>query len=208
MPSTTRRTALSVAAALLTGAAGCSGETSSESSYPSESTGNIAMDPEWRRLRRSDRGPLLWTGDRPTTTDDEGHVHARGHFFVTSADEVSNVGIAGVDGADTARAFLEETDYDSATVYVEHSSIRECFTTNLCHVEWSESDIKTSYAREYRDADVACETDARDTLATLIRIPAAFDPTDINGYGSSRGSASCAVRNDHLRQRRNESERR
>jgi len=208
MPSPTRRDALRVAAALLTGVAGCSGESSSSSSYPSEPTGNVAFDPESHRLRNPEPIPLVWTGERPTATDDESHYHFSGRFFVAGAADVSEVGFADVSGADAARDFLDATDYDSETVYVEQSLVDECFTTTLCHVEWSESDVQTSYARTYRDADVACETDARDAVATLIRIPEAFDPREVNSYGSSRGTAPCSVRNDRRRRPRQEDERR
>jgi hypothetical protein len=202
MPSPTRRDALHAAAALLTGAAGCTGESSSSSSYPTDSTGNLAFDPESYRLRNPDPTPAVWTGERPTQTDEERHLHADSHFFLTGPESADGVGFADVDGADAARDFLESTDYDSTTVYVEQASIRECYTTTLCHVEWSTTEIETSYARAYRDVDVACEADARDMVATLIRIPEAFDPSEVNGYGRGTGSASCERHNEHVRTER------
>lgn len=202
MPSPTRRDALHAAAALLAGSAGCAGDSSSSSSYPADPTGSLAFDPESYRLRNPEPAPAVWTGERPTQTDEERHLYANNHFFVTDSASADDVGFADVDGADPAREFLESTDYDSTTVYVEQSFIRECYTTTLCHVQWSTTEIETSYARAYRDADVACEADARDTIATLIRIPEAFDPSDVNGYGSSVGSASCERRNNHMRTER------
>jgi hypothetical protein len=204
----TRRRALRGAAALLAGVTGCAGEESASSSYPPETVGNVAYDPESAGLRDPDHGPVVWTGARPTTAadEDEDEDEWRGrpwdrHIFVADADDAAAVSVADVSGADDARTFLAATDYDEATVYVERTAIRACFAQDLCHVRWSETDVHTSYARYYRDADVACETDARDTVVTLIRIPEAFDPSDVNGYGSSRGSGTCERRNERLRRR-------
>lgn len=206
MPSITRRRALSGAAALLTGFAGCSGEGSSGSSHPPEDIENVAIDPESYSLRAPGREPAFWTGERPTAGDDEERWRRRHHAFVTGPDDAAGVSFADVTGADEARAFLDGTDYDAATVYIEQMSIEECFAQDLCYVEWSETDIGTDYTRRYRDADVACETDARDVVATLIRIPEAFDPGDINSYGSSRGSGTCERTNERIRRRRNASD--
>jgi hypothetical protein len=213
MPSPTRRRALQdVAAALVGGAlAGCSGESSSTSGHPPDPTGSVAFDPESYSLRNAGREPILWSGERPTTEpgtdDDEERVRPMGHhLFVADTDDAAAVSVADVEGADGAREFLGSTDYDSATVYVERVGVRECFTQDLCHVRWSGTEIDTSYARYHRDADVACETDARDVVVTLIRIPEDFDPGSVNSYGSSRGSGTCEARNEALRRRRNESE--
>jgi len=209
MPSITRRRALHGAAALLTGFAGCAGESSSSSSHPPEATGNVAFDPESYSLRNPRLEPVVWTGERPTPVEDEERERARPwghHLFVADADDADAVSIGDVDGAAGAREFLDATDYDAATVYVERVAIRQCFTQELCHVRWSETEIDTSYARYYRDADVACETETRDVLVTLIRIPGAFDPSDVNSYGSSRGSGTCERRNERLRRRTNATE--
>ena len=208
MPSTTRRRVLSGAAALLTGFAGCSGESSSSSSYPPEDIENVAVDPESYSLRNPDDGPTVWTGERPTQRDDEERSHYRHHTFVTSADDAAGVSVADVPGAGEARAFLDETAYDAATVYVEQRLVGACFTADLCHVRWSTTQIDTSYARRYRGVDVACGADDRDTLAVLIRLPEPFDPGEVNGYGSSRGSASCERRDERVRGRRNGTENR
>lgn len=207
MPSITRRRALHGAAALLTGFAGCSGESSSSSSYPPEAVGNVAVDPESYSLRNPADEPTVWTGERPTPREGEERSHYRHHTFVTSPDDAADIAFAAVPGADEARTFLDDTDYDAATVYVEQWRVQECFAPELCYVQWSENDIDTSYTRRYRDVDVACEADAEDTIATLIRIPAAIDPGEINGYGSSYGSGTCERRNEMIRRRRNESRR-
>jgi len=206
MPSITRRRALSGAAALLTGFAGCSGESSSSSSYPPESTDNVELNPESYTLRNSEVAPTVWTGERATAREDEERVHHRHHLFVTNADEAGAVGFADIDGAADARAFLDATDYDAATVYVEQQQVGACFASDLCSIQWSEDDIETNYSRRYRDVDVSCETDDDDVLAVLVRIPEVFDPSDINGYGSSRGSGTCERQNERIRRHRNASD--
>jgi len=206
MPSVTRRRALQGAAALVAGFAGCSGESSSSSSYPPDPSGNVELNPESYSLRNPEAGPTVWTGDRPTPADDEDRPHRRHHLFVTTADEATRVGFADVDGADTARDFLDATDYDAATVYAEQWTIEECFAPDLCSVQWSESDVQTNYSRRYRDADVACEAGAKDAVATLVRIPEAFDTSDVSSYGSSHGSGTCERENERIRQRRNETD--
>jgi len=213
MPSPTRRRALHGVAAALAGVAlaGCSGESSSTSSHPPDATGTVAFDPDSYSLRNDGREPILWSGERPTTepdaTEDEERVRPWDHHhFVADADDAAAVSIADVDGAAGARAFLDSTDYDAATVYVERVGIRECFAQDLCRVRWSETEIDTDYTRYHRDADVACETDERDVLVTLIRVPEDFDPIDVHSFGSSRGSGTCERSNEHFRRRRNGTE--
>jgi hypothetical protein len=203
MPSITRRRALQGAAALVAGFAGCSGESSSSSSEPPEPDGSIELNPESYTLRNTDPTPTVWTGEQPTPEADAERPHRRHHLFVTTPDEAAAVGFADVDGADGARDFLDATDYDAATVYVEQLTVEECFVPDLCSIQWSADDVETDYTRRYRDADVACEADVRDVVATLIRIPETFDPSDVNGYGSSYGSGTCERENERVRQRRN-----
>jgi hypothetical protein len=205
MPSITRGRALSGAAALLAGLAGCSGESSSSSSYPPAEVGDLEPNSEPYSLRNPDVEPTVWTGERPTPGGGEERTHRRHHLFVTGADDASAVAFADVAGAGEARTFLDATDYDAATVYLEQRTVRACFAPELCHVRWSESDIDTSYARRYRDADVACETGAEDTVVTLIRIHERLDPSEVNGYGSN-GSGTCERRNERIRRRANGSE--
>jgi hypothetical protein len=206
MPSITRRRALHGAAALLAGFAGCSGESSSSSSYPPAPTGNVELNPESYSLRNDDPGPTVWTGERPTAADGEERIRHRDNLFVTSAAEAAAVSFADVDGVGGARDFLDATDYDAATVYAEQWRIDECFAPDICSIQWSSDDVETNYARRYRDADVACAADAADGIVTLIRIPEAFDPSGVDGYGSSYGSGTCERENERIRRRRNASD--
>jgi hypothetical protein len=206
MPALTRRRALHAATAIVAGFAGCSGESSSSSSYPSEAIGSLAVDPESYSLRNPDSDTVFWSGERPTTTGDDEGLHHESHRFVATPEDAASVSFADVPGADEARAFLEATDYDAETVYAEQWFVGECYAQELCYVQWSETEIETSYSRRYRDADVRCETDARDVVATLIRLPEPFDPSEVHGYGSSRGSSTCEERNERIQRRQDASD--
>jgi hypothetical protein len=165
------------------------------SNDPDDMEGTVALDPATYRLRNPEQSPLVWSGEKPTPDGDGESRHVgRHHFFVTGPEDTASLSFAAVDGSGDARTFLSATDYDAATVYVEQQRVRECFTYDLCYVRWTDREIDTSYARRYRDPDVACETDAYDVVATLIRIPAAIDPERIRGYSSSTGSGACEER--------------
>lgn len=187
MPAPTRRRALHGAAALLAGLAGCFDESSSTGTRATRRSGDVAYDPESFALRNPSPGPTVWTGQRPTAEPGDDRVYFPGHLFVAGPDDLADVSVADVPGAADARAFLEATDYDAATVYVDQSFVGECYEPELCHVRWSETEIRTSYARRYRDVDVACEADAEDFVTNLIRIPVALDPDKVRSYSSSGG---------------------
>jgi hypothetical protein len=205
MPSGTRRDALYGAVTLLAGVAGCAGESSSGAEYPPESVDNVELAPESYSLRTPAPGPAFWTGERPTPGTGERRAPGRHHRFVTSADEADAVSFAAVSGAAGASDFLAATDYDTATVYAEQRTVEACFAAELCHIRWSEDDVHTGYVRRYREADVSCEADAEDVVATLIRVPERIDPSAIDGYGSSYGSGTCEERTRRLRRLHNES---
>lgn len=100
---------------------------------------------------------------------------------------------AAVDGADAARAFVADTDFDSAVVYVESEPVEECFRRELCYVAWTDDEIDTDYVRRYRAPEVDCETDTVDATATLLRLPETLDPDEVSGYGTGLGTSECHV---------------
>ena len=108
MPSITRRRALYGAVALVTSFAGCSGETSSGSSYPPEDVDNVAIDPESYSLRNPRSEPTVWSGERPTPGED-GTNHYWNHVFVTGPDDAAGVSFADVEGADGAVVVAESS---------------------------------------------------------------------------------------------------
>lgn len=201
VPFTRRRLLRGAAAALLAGAAGCNGEAGrSETVTPGEGRFDGTV-PEHYSLRNSENEPPLRL-DPPEGTATgteraslERHVReVRG--FVAGEEAANRVAFADVEGADGARRFLADTDYESETVYVETRSVRECYSLSLCTVSWTRSSIRTHYGSVHRDADVACDVDAKDAVSTLIRIPEALDPDAVHRHGSGWSSSGC-----HLRRR-------
>jgi len=217
VPSTRRRLLRGVAAGLLGVLAGCSGPSTSsvgasaDDSDPGErQPENVARDPDRVSLRNTggESEPAAWLADPYESAavdgdgDDDGddgdddasnpRDRGREHGFVASAETAARVRFAdGVDGADAARSFLDATDYGTETIYLEQRPVRECLRMELCYVTWSATEIETQYGGYYRDADVACEVDARDVVAWLVRIPDALDPDSVTSHGSGWSSGGC-----------------
>ncbi|WP_256288621.1 hypothetical protein [Halobellus inordinatus] len=210
MPSSTssptrRRLLRSTAALLGAGAlAGCGGHSgasgsSSVSGPGAEPPADALVDPTAVKLRNPELKPVVSTGTETTTKSDdqtETPIDDWRHTLVGDAETAASLSFADVDGADEAKALLEETDFESQSVYVERHAIGECYERRLCWVRWTEHEIETDYARILRDADVACEADARDVVTYLIRIPVALDPEQVNSYSSGSGSGPCRTPTD------------
>ncbi|MDS0296217.1 hypothetical protein [Halogeometricum luteum] len=199
MPSTRRRFLLGAAATLLSGLAGCNGESYGSSTAVERSNrSDPGPVPDHYVLRNAGNEPPAWFVDPDEeTTTERGTVPDRmreTRGFVASETTADRLRFADVDGADAAREFVAATDFESETVYVETESVSECRTLSLCGVSWTGSSIHTDYGSTYRDADVACEADARDGVSTLIRIPEALDPDTVNSYGSGWSSRGCRLR--------------
>lgn len=198
MPALPRRRVLAGGAALLTGLAGCSESTTDTGSAPDERRPeNVARDPDTVVLRSSDTAdPLAWLPSDGTESggsdgSDSPGTDALRHRLVASRTEADRVRFADADGAADARRFVAETDFASETLYVERHHVRECYVLRLCYVTWSATEIDTQYGRSYRDADVACEADARDAAVWLIRIPDALDPDEVSSRGSGMSGGGC-----------------
>ncbi|WP_202935131.1 hypothetical protein [Halorussus amylolyticus] len=128
------------------------------------------------------------TAESPPETRPES---GRRSGFVATEGEAARVWFGDVDGADEARKFVANTDFDAETLYVETRPVGECQTLELCSVTWSDTDIDTQYGGGYRDADVSCDADARVSVSTLIRIPERIDPEHVNSHGSGWSSSGC-----------------
>lgn len=190
----TRRRALHGVVGLLGCLAGCSAEDAAIGASGGESTrspnGETVTDPDAASLRVT--GERSVVRRREETADENDRRDRFSHEFLTDASTARSLSFAtDADGVDEVRSFLGSTDYDAETVYVEQTAVGECFRRELCSVRWTDTEIHTSYARRFRDADVACETDAKDTVAWFVRIPDVVDPAAIDGYGSRYGSDGC-----------------
>ncbi|WP_144904821.1 hypothetical protein [Halobellus captivus] len=197
-PSPSRRRLLQPAAALLgsSALAGCGGSSTASSTARDGPDANppedALTDPTHVSLRNTERAPIVRDPNAETgASGDDSAGTPRfdrwRHDLVVDAERAASLTFADVDGVDAARALLDETDFEAASVYVEGHVVAECYERRLCWIRWTDSEIETDYARILRDADVACEADAKDFVVNLIRIPAALDPDDIRSYGSGGG---------------------
>lgn len=203
----TRRRALHGATALVAALAGCGGSTTSVSrSSGPESDENVDRDPDSFTLRNAENGPPAWLPDpdeeETPWPGDRPWARGRTRVLIASRESLARLEFADVPGVEDARAFAEATDLSRATLLLDAHRVGACFTLELCAVAWSATRYHTFLSRQYRDADVACSTDAREGLAFLVRIPAVLDPTEVRGSGSATTSGTCEGWVDRMRARR------
>lgn len=202
-PSRSSRRRLLRSAAALVGAgavAGCGGTAESSGTAVAEvgadPPDDAVTDPESVVLRGPSDEPVLREAGDDTdagSDDDESEpgVDEWRHNLVADAETAASLSVADVDGAAEARRFLEETDFDAETVYVERHVVGECYDQRLCWIRWTDERIETSYARVLRDADVSCSADVRVGVTHLIRLSAALDPDRVTRFSSSGGGGPC-----------------
>lgn len=200
-PRSTRRRLLRSAAALagVGAVAGCNGTGEASNTAVSEQDpdppADAVTDPAAVVLRAPSDEPVIResTDDGDTASDDgsDGQVDEWRHDLIAEAETASSLSIADVDGADEAREFLEGTDFETETVYVERHVVGECYEQRLCWIRWTDERVETSYTRVLRPAEAACSADARVGVTHLIRLPVALDPERIRGFSSGGGSGQC-----------------
>lgn len=140
-------------------------------------------EPEVEKPRNPDGGPVV------VEADDGSRIH---NELVTDGSRVEALAFhPNVPGADaeSARAFLEATDFDEETVYITGRGIRSCYRLRVQSVSWEPRDVEYEYCRELRPPDVRCVADRWESLGLLFRLPAALDMR-VTGGGSS-GRSQC-----------------
>ncbi|MFB6124150.1 MAG: hypothetical protein ABEJ78_11915 [Haloferacaceae archaeon] len=185
VPLTRRRALQSVALAVgLSGCNALSGSAGHSGSSPPRSAANVAADPPTVTLRNPTGDPVFLV-----KSDEAEEREPRPEYgFVTDAESAAALSFAErVDGVDEARAFLDETAYDGETIYYVQQSINECYWLEFCYATWSETDVDVQFSRRLRDAQVACDADSEDGIATFVRLPEALDTDGINSYGMGVG---------------------
>ena len=189
----TRRRALRGAAALLAGLSGCNETTGGFSSTATMSSDgrpeNALTDPERVAVRTDSRDLVAWRDGEKTPEEGDGERRFPTYGFVASESDRESLRFADVDGAEAAKTFVDETDFETETIYYLQAEVRECYRRELCYVAWADDRIETRFAWRLRDAQAACDADARVLSAWFIRIPEALDPDEITRFstGSSGG---------------------
>ena len=200
MVSLTRRTLLSGAVGLTAALAGCSGQrgssaestpTASQDDGPTGPVSGSETDPETLLVRTEAERPPIWTANpdgRPTVSR---HHRWRNHIVVDGSERAERISVADAVDGDRVASFLDATEFDAETVYIEMGQVAACFRLDLCRIGWSAGEISTDYARRSRPYTARCAVDESVVEARLIRIPAALDADDVNSYSSSIGTGEC-----------------
>lgn len=205
-----RRRLLKGAVVALAGLAGCSGESSTRSATVGRSRKDAAdrVVPDHHSLRHQNVKPPVWLVPEdatPTATaSDTEHRRYRGRSLVSDASTAERLRFADVDGADEARTFVSETNFGEETLLVHGQSVPACYNLSLCDVSWTDSSVRTSYGQVLRDADDACDADARHGLSMLIRLPVVIEEDDIRSSGSSTSGSPCYERSEYDREQTDE----
>lgn len=199
----TRRRVLGGGAALLAALAGCNGAGDASRSTDTvagdghDRPDNVAMDPPTVTLRRpASRDPavdVVEADGEPTPTAERERRRAVRRGFVTTPEAASLLRIRDVEGAARAREFVDETDFDEAFLFIDRGNVAQCFEQLLCFVTWSQSELRLTYAEVYRDYDVDCDADERDSVARLVRLTGSVDPARIESGGTHTRRGGCPV---------------
>ena len=200
MVPSTRRTLLHSVCGLATVLAGCSGvfESSGESTRTTSKnndssapgTGSVS-DPDTVVTRvDADRRPV-WLDDGDGRPTESSHTRRLESEVIDTTSKADRVTAAEDVDRSLIRTFLDETDFDTETVYVQTVMIEECFRLTLCQIRWTAENITTDYGRVSRPYDEPCTADKEVYAVWLIRIPDTVNADDISSYSSSIGGNSC-----------------
>ena len=118
--------------------------------------------------------------------DDDEEDRVGGLHFMTGEEDRDRVSFRSSDPAGELRAFVNETDLESESVYLLERSVGACYEVRLTGVYRESDGVDADFCRALRPADVACSRDDEDALAVAIRLP--FDGEDFNSFGSRWGS--------------------
>lgn len=192
-PSTPcRRSVLTgVGAGLAAALAGCS---ESETHRSSPDTGTLITDYTVAITRSSgERPPIVapredageGNADGASPTPEPLSIHVveseSGAETLEFAEDARN--------AAAVRRLVAETAYASESVLLYQTPIGECYGLRLNYVakDGDDGDPNVQFCRVIRDADVACERQARDHVAAAVRLPIPGDEYGSFSVGSGGG---------------------
>ena len=180
--------------------AGCSDlvDLTGDSSSPTrgqdgDSGDGSATNPETLLVRADTDGPPVWLADesgdgRPTGREDGYH---RDSTVVDSPSRADRVSVAGGVDRDRVKSFLDATDFDAETIYMETVRVEECFRLDLCRISWVPGKVSTDYVRRPRPYTDRCGVESRVFETHLIRIPDTLDGGGVTSHSSSIGTGRC-----------------
>lgn len=156
---------------------------------PATETSRPSVAYQTVRVRSPDGTPFV-----RYRTEDGGESTEFVEAVLATADDAGRVSFTReVPGVDDARAFLAETDFERAVVYLAERRIQECRTLAVEAVTTDGDSFDLDFCSPLRPADVACRVDRHDVVVVLVRFP--LDAADISSY-SVGGGGSCRRRRE------------
>jgi len=200
MVPSTRRALLHSACGLATMLAGCSGmfegsdesrRTASENDDSSVPGAGTVSDPEAVVSRvDTDRRPV-WLDDGNGRPTESRHSRRLVSEIIDTASKADQITLAEDMDRSTIDPFLDETDFETETVYLQSAIVEECFRLTLCQISWTTDKISTDYGRVSRPYDELCTAGNKVYSVWFIRIPDTVNAEDVSSYSSSIGGSSC-----------------
>jgi hypothetical protein len=191
MQSRTRRRFL---ATLSTGVgllAGCLGGETEHTGPPGTEVEAEPVDHDVVSVRTGETVAVFRQGRTETTTTQTEWRRRFGTEFVATPAERDALDLADGEAGTTIANFLAETDFATESVMLWQSGVDECHEIRLRSVTLKDGDRDPhlDFCRARRPADVACDVEAKETVAYAVRFP--IDGREINSHGSGM-SSRCA----------------
>lgn len=180
--------------------AGCAGLDGSESSSGTGVDGDRPIesthDYESMSIRVDGDDPFVYPSEDDAETADDGPGwRFRARFLLVDEDDAAALWIdPDIDGTADARAFVEATDFDAASVFVDQRTIDDCYRRRLRGVRAAADSLGTDYCRELKAPTTPCEADKTVVEAVFVRVHRPYDEAP-SSRGSSQGT-SCPARED------------
>ncbi|AGB37489.1 hypothetical protein [Natronococcus occultus] len=181
-----RRQLLAAGSCLPAVLAGCAGPGESSTTHNTTDGGEPMASDEYDSLtlRADDDVVFVYPNDDPPDETDESRSRPRRNVeFVLSRSAAEDLRID-ADGIEDARAFLEETDFETESVVVEQRPIEDCYRRHVLGVRAEADEFRTRYCRTLRSPTTPCEADRTVMEAIFLRIRRSYDDRP-----SSRGSS-------------------
>jgi len=184
--------------ALAAAVAGCGDDAESETTPRDPGSGpppGAITDPETRSLRRETSSPFVYLDSGEDADEDPSETL----FLVDPADADALAFEAPVpDGAVAVRSFVKSTDFDSETVVIVQRAVSACYRRQTEYVIPEEGRFEVRFCGVLRDADVACDAEERHMVATVVRVPRAYEtPPDDRRYGAGSRCESASWESTH-----------
>ncbi|MFU1783564.1 hypothetical protein ACM16X_19545 [Haloarcula japonica] len=133
----------------------------------------------------------VWLDDGDGRPTESPHSRRLESEIIDTAAKADRVTVAEDADRSEVRNFLDETDFDTETVYIQTVMIEECFQLTLCQIRWTADTITTDYGRVGRPYDEPCAAGNKVYAVWCIRIPDTVNADDISRSSSSIGGNSC-----------------